>query len=291
MTTAASPPSPRPTLGHGVGLRLAHYGHVLKHAIDVDWIEVITENFLGPGGRPRAVLRRVREQVPVALHGVSLGVGSVDPPDRAYLSRMRSLADEIEPAWISDHLCFGHVDGHHAHELLPLPFTEEALDVVVRHVGMVQDVLGRRILLENVSSYVAFSASTMDEPTFLAEVARRADCLILLDVNNVIVSARNHGFQPRAYLDALPAERVWQLHLANHTDRGAFFFDDHRGPVPPEVWDLFEDVVRRYGPVSSIVEWDEDVPSWAELRAQQREAMRRAAAVRGDAQEARGGAA
>jgi uncharacterized protein (UPF0276 family) len=283
--------SARPLVGHGVGLRLAHYAHVLEHAPDVDFVEVITENFLGPGGRPRAVLRRVREAVPVVLHGVSLGVGSVDPPDPEYLRRVRELADEIEPAWISDHLSFGRIDGHHAHELLPLPCTEEALEVVVRNVGAVQEALGRRILLENVSSYVTFHASTMAESTFLAEVAKRADCLILLDVNNVIVSGINHGFHPHAYLGELPGDRVWQLHLANHTDRGRFRFDDHRGPVPSEVWALFEEVLRRFGEVSSIVEWDEDVPTWPELVAEQREAKRRAAAVLGTHAEDRHGPA
>ncbi len=264
--------SERPYLGHGVGLRLRHYAHVLEHGVGVDWMEAISENFFGDGGRPRAVLRHVRSQVPVALHGVCLGVGSVDPPSDAYLRRLRSLADEIEPAWVSDHLCWGHVDGQHAHELLPLPYTEEALDVVVRHVGKTQDVLGRRILLENVSSYVSFSHSTMPEWEFLSEVATRADCLILLDVNNVIVSAQNHGFDPLDFLAGVPGERVWQLHLANHSDRGHYRFDDHRGPVPDPVWSLYEEVVRRFGRISTLVEWDEDVPSWDDLVVQQRRA-------------------
>lgn len=284
MPSAANLPS-RPMLGHGVGLRLPHYAHVLEHPPGVDWIEVISENFFGEGGRPRAVLRRVREHVPVALHGVSLGVGSVDPPDRDYLQRLRRLADEIQPAWVSDHLCWGHVDGHHAHELLPLPYTEEALEVVAEHVAIAQDALGHRILLENVSSYVTYTSSTMPEHVFLAEVARRADCLLLLDVNNVLVSAHNHGFDPLAYVDGLDGERVWQLHLANHSVRGEgaarIRFDDHRGPVPEEVWVLYEQVLRRFGPISSLVEWDEDVPPWDVLVKQQREAGRRAAAVLG----------
>jgi uncharacterized protein (UPF0276 family) len=259
-----------------VGLRLHHYERVLAAPLDVDWMEAVSENFFGDGGRPRAVLRHVRAQVPVALHGVSLAVGSVDPPSAAYLRRLRSLCDEIEPAWVSDHLCWGHIDGAHAHELLPLPYTAEALRVVVEHVTQAQDALGRRILLENVSSYVTFAHSTMPEWEFVAAVAEAADCLLLLDVNNIIVSAHNHGFDPLDYVAGIDGARVWQLHLANHSDRGHYRFDDHRGPVPDEVWALYEHVLRRFGPVSSIIEWDEDVPSWEDLVAQQREATRRA---------------
>lgn len=271
MTPPPDPPArDRPYLGHGVGLRLRHYAHVLDKGVDVDWMEAISENFFGEGGRPRAVLRHVRSLVDVALHGVALGVGSADPPSAEYLQRLRALADEIEPAWVSDHLCWGHVDGRHAHELLPLPYTEEALDVVVRHVGRTQEALGRRILLENVSSYVTFAHSTMPEWEFLAEVATRSDCLILLDVNNIIVSGQNHAFDPLDYVAGIPGERVWQLHLANHSDRGHYRFDDHRGPVPDRVWALYEEVVRRFGRISTLIEWDEDVPSWDDLVAQQR---------------------
>lgn len=275
-------------LGHGVGLRLSHYDRALEGDLgrDVDWVEVISENFFGPGGgrpggRPRAVLERVRAEVPVVLHGVSMGPGSVQAPSLPYLRTLRALCDWIEPAWISDHLCWGAAGGHQAHELLPLPYTEEALAVVVQHVQQAQEVLGRRLLLENVSSYVSFTASTMSEWEFLTEVARRADCLVLLDVNNIIVSAHNHGFSPQQYLAGIDPARVWQLHLANHSDRGTHRFDDHGGPVPPEVWSLYEDVLRTLGPVSTLVEWDQDVPPWPTLVAQRDEACRRAASVLG----------
>lgn len=276
--------SPRPLLGHGVGLRLAHYDRALAQGVDVDFVEVVTENFFGPGGtvpggRPRAVLERVRADVPVVLHGVSLGVGSVDPPAAEYLRALRAAVDWIEPALVSDHLCWGSVGGHYAHDLLPLPYREDAIAVAVRNVGRVQDALGRRILLENVSSYVAQAGATMPEWEFLMEVARRADCLVLLDINNIVVNARNHGFEPLEYLRGVDGERVWQFHLAGHTDRGAYKFDDHVGPVPPAVWSLYEAAVARFGEVSSIVEWDQDVPAWEVLRQEQRTAGERARSV------------
>jgi len=274
----------RPMLGHGVGLRLAHYDRALAGALDVDWVEVVSENFFGPegtipGGRPRAVLERVRTEVPVVLHGVSLGVGAAQPPPAAYLRALRAVAEWIEPAWISDHLCWGSSGGHYAHDLLPLPYREDAIVTAAEHVQRAQDALGRRILLENVSSYVALAGSTMPEWEFLGEVARRADCLVLLDINNVIVNAHNHGFDPLDYIAGIDPERVWQVHLAGHTDRGAYKFDDHVGPVPEEVWSLYEAGVQRLGPVSSLVEWDQQVPPWEVLRDQQREASRRAQAV------------
>lgn len=273
-------------LGHGVGLRLAHYDRALAQGVDVDWIEVVTENFFGPGagipgGRPRAVLERVRADVPVVLHGVSMGVGATDPPPDDYLRTLRAVIEWIEPAWVSDHLCWGSTGGHYAHDLLPLPYREDAMATVVEHVGRVQDALGRRILLENVSSYVALSGSAMPEWEFLSEVARRADCLVLLDINNIVVNAHNHGFAPLDYLDGVDGDRIWQFHLAGHSDRGAYKFDNHVGPVPAEVWSLYEAAVERFGAVSSLVEWDQEVPTWEVLRAQQQEAARRAQAVLG----------
>lgn len=285
-----NPVTARPVLGHGVGLRLAHYDQALAGEVgrDVDWVEAVSENFFGPkgepaGGRPRAVLERVRRDIPVVLHGVSLGPGSVDPPDSAYLQTMRALCDWIEPAWVSDHLCWGTSDGHHAHDLLPLPYTEEALGYVVRHIVATQDALDRQILIENVSSYVTFANSEMTEWAFLSEVASRADCFILLDLNNIVVSARNHGFAAADYLAGIEPARVRQFHLANHTDAGTHCFDDHRGPVPEVVWALYEDALRRFGEVSSLVEWDQDVPSWPVLVAQRDQAARRAHAVLRDA--------
>lgn len=252
---------------------MPHYGKALDGTLDVDWVEVITENFLGHGGRPRAVLLGARSQVPVVMHGVSLGIGSVEPLDRDYLDQVAALAALVQPAWISDHLCWGRVGGHHAHDLLPLPYTPEALDLVVERVMQVQDRLGRPLVLENVSSYVAYAHSEMSEWDFVAEVTRRSGAKILLDLNNVIVSAKNFGFDPLTYLEGIPQDAVWQLHLANHTDRGHYKFDSHHGPVPDEVWTLYRHALGRFGEVSSLVEWDEDVPAWDVLRAQARRAQ------------------
>lgn len=269
----------RPFIGHGVGLRVPHYGRALEGALDVDWVEVITENFFGGGGRPRAVLEAVRRDLPLVFHGVSLGVGAREGATERYLDQVKALADAYEPAWLSDHLCWTSSQGRFAHELLPLPYTEEALEVVIRNVQRAQEHLGRALLLENVSSYVGFHASQMPEWEFLSEVARRSGCFILLDLNNIVVSAFNHGFTPREYLDGVPASKVWQFHLANHAQLATHKFDDHRGPVPEPVWELFELALSRFGAVSSLVEWDEDVPDWATLRAEQREASARARRV------------
>jgi uncharacterized protein (UPF0276 family) len=266
-------------LGHGVGLRREHFERVLAAPTRVDWFEVVSENFMVAGGRPLHVLERVRRDHPLALHGVSLSIGSTDPLDTAYLERLARLAERIEPAWISDHLCWTGVGGHNAHDLLPLPYTEEALEHVVARVGAVQERLGRRIALENVSSYLEFAGSTLPEWEFLAEVAERADCGILLDVNNVYVSAANHGFDPEKYLAALPAERVWQVHLAGHSDRGSHLLDTHSCRVADAVWELYAFATRRIGAVASLVEWDEAVPDWDTLEAESlraREVRRRA---------------
>ncbi len=267
----------RPALGHGVGLRVPHYDRILDQGVagEVDWMEAISENFFGPGGRPRAVLDRVRRDVPVVFHGVSLAIGSADPPAPAYLDRLQELCERYDPPWISDHLCWGRVGPHHTHDLLPLPYTEESLELVTRHVHIVQDRLGRPFALENASSYVAFAASTIPEWEFLAELTRRTGCWILLDLNNVLVSGRNHGFDPHEYVAGIPADRVIQLHLANHEDRGTHAFDSHRGAVPEAVWQLYAHALPRLGRVSTLVEWDEDVPTWARLCQQ----ARRAAAV------------
>ena len=255
----------RAHLGHGIGLRSKHYGRFLSERPDVGWIEAISENFIGVGGRPLAVLEKVRRDFPVVLHGVSLSIGSVDPLDQAHLAGLRDLAARIEPVYVSDHLCWGTHRGRYLHDLLPLPCTEEALEHVARRVEAVQETLRRQILLENVSSYVAFRESTMPEWEFLAEIARRADCGILLDVNNVYVSARNHGFNPRDYLAGIPADRVGQFHLAGHSDRGTFLFDTHDGPVTDPVWQLYSDAVHRFGRVSTLIEWDEHVPELERL--------------------------
>ena len=257
-----------PFLGHGIGLRTKHFPELLEQGRRADWFEVITENFLHVGGRPRAVLEAVRADRPVVLHGVSLSIGSVDPLNEEYLRDVRDLADAVEPAWVSDHLCWGTFGRHNAHDLLPMPFTEEALSHVVSRVVEAQERLGRRILLENVSSYLTYATSTISEWDFLAEVARRADCLILLDVNNVYVSATNHGFDALAFLQGIPEDRVAQIHLAGHQDLGTHLLDTHDAPVPDPVWALYRDAVRRFGPVSTLVEWDDRIPPLDEVLAE-----------------------
>jgi uncharacterized protein (UPF0276 family) len=270
-----------PHLGHGIGLRPPHYAAVIAERPPVDWFEVISENFMVEGGNPRRVLRQVRERYPVVLHGVSLSLGSVDPLDEAYLERLAALAAEVEPAWISDHLCWSSFGGHTGHDLWPLPFTEEALDHVVRRVSRVQERLGRRILVENVSSYVQFQASSLTEWEFLAALAERADCGLLLDVNNVYVSARNHGFSAHDFLAGIPPARVGQFHLAGHSDHGTHLLDTHDHPVCGPVWELYRAAVARFGGVATLIERDDHIPPLAEVVAESREAARIEASVLG----------
>jgi uncharacterized protein len=271
----------RPSLGFGLGLRVDHYEAILADRPRVDWFEVLTENYLVPGGKPLDYLMRIRERYPLAMHGVSLSIGSTAPLDREYLRQLKALAARVEPEWISDHLCWTGVAGRNTHDLLPLPYTEEALAHVVARVRAVQDVLERRILLENVSSYVTFRDSPLTEWQFLAEIAARADCLILLDVNNIYVSAVNHEFDPRVYLEAIPPERVQQIHLAGHENHGDYLVDTHDHPVSDPVWELYAHAIRRCGPVSTMIERDDRIPPLAELCAeldQARELARTASA-------------
>ena len=266
--------------GHGIGLRPVHYGDVLRNGVrGVDWIEVCSENFFEPGGRPWAAMDKVRAQVPVALHGVSMSLGGTNPPPESYLQSLEALIRRVEPAAVSDHLCWGGVGGTYGHDLYPLPYTEEALAHVAGRIARVQDRLRRRILVENVSSYVDFVDGAMSEWEFLAEVARRADCGILLDVNNIYVSGNNHGFAPERYVDAIPADRIDYVHVAGHTDKGWFLLDSHVGPVPHPVWRLYERLVRRVGPRPSLVEWDEGTPDFDTVVAQSQIAARLAAEV------------
>lgn len=252
--------TPAPFLGHGIGLRREHYAEILAGEVACDWFEAISENYMAVGGRARKVLLAVRERYPVTLHGVSLGIGNTDPPDEAYLEALVALAAEVEPAWVSDHLCWTGVEGRTSHDLLPLPYTEEALAHVVERVRRVQDRLGRPLVLENVSSYVTWRTSTIPEEEFLAELARRSGCGLLLDVNNVFVSATNHGGDPRRWLEAIPKGSVWQIHLAGPSEAGPLLVDTHDHPVRPEVWELYREAVRRFGEVSSLVEWDDRIP-------------------------------
>ena len=260
--------TPRAALGHGIGLRTTHFAQFLAGRPAVDWVEAISENFMAPGGRPIAVLEKVRAELPVVLHGVSLAIGSVDPLSTRYLDELATLVERVQPAMVSDHLCWGTHRGHYLHDLLPLPYTEEALAHVTSRVQQVQERLGRRLVLENPSSYVAFKDSTMPEWEFLSELSRRTGCGILLDVNNVYVSARNFGFDPVRYLDGLPADRVAYFHLAGHTDKGAYLLDTHGGAVPPPVWALYREALRRFGRVPSLVEWDEQIPALDEVVAE-----------------------
>ncbi len=260
-----SPHLLQPHLGFGLGLRSEHYNDLLTKRTDVDWLEILSENYMVPGGKPLYYLDKICEQYPVVMHGVSLSIGSVDPLNKEYLHDLKNLADRVKPKWISDHLCWTGTAGINLHDLLPLPYTEEALQHLVSRITQVQDFLGRRILLENVSSYLTYTHSTISEWEFLREVANRADCLILLDINNIHVSAFNHHFDPLTYLDAMPAERIQQIHLAGHMDRGAYKIDTHDGDIIDEVWSLYAESIKRFGHISTMIERDDDIPPLATL--------------------------
>src|ERR1700730_1671333 len=253
------------SLGFGLGLRVDHYEAILADNPPVDWFEALTENYLVPGGKPLDYLMRIRERYPMVMHGVSLSIGSTQSLDRNYLPQLKALAARVEPEWVSDHLCWTGIAGRNMHDLLPLPYTEEALANVVERVRTVQDILGRRILLENVSSYVTYRDSQVTEWEFLSEIARRADCLILLDVNNIYVSSVNHEFDPLDYLNAIPVDRVQQIHLAGHENHGDYLIDTHDHPVPDPVWELYGAALRRFGSVSTMIERDANIPPLEEL--------------------------
>ena len=277
--TRVSPATATDSLGFGLGLRPEHYEEILAGRPRIDWFEALTENYLVGGGKPLHFLERIRLDYPIVLHGVSLSIGGSDPLDQAYLAEVRALADRFEPLWVSDHLCWTGAGGINAHDLLPLPMTETVVRHVAGRVGQVQDALGRRILLENVSSYVTFRESEMPEWAFVAEIARRADCDILLDVNNIHVSAFNHGFDPLAYLDGMPAERIRQIHLAGHSHLGDYIIDTHDHPVADAVWDLYARAVERFGPVPAMIERDDAISPLADLIAELDHARRIAGGV------------
>jgi uncharacterized protein (UPF0276 family) len=262
-------PSDAPYLGVGVGLRTVHYADVLERGrqdrLGVDWFELLSENYMVPGGRPLRILGEVRDLAPVALHGVSLNIGSTDPLDSQYLDDLNRLADLSRPSWISDHLCWTGVSGTQLHDLLPLPYADDVIAHVAKRVRQVQDRLGRRIALENVSSYMSFARDTMSEADFLTAVAEEADCGILLDINNVFVSSHNHGFDAIKYIDSIPADRVFQIHLAGHSRSGEMLIDTHDHPVTGSVWKLFERAIQNLGPVSTLIEWDDQIPSYDRL--------------------------
>ncbi len=269
MKPESSNPSLKyPALGYGLGLRVDHYEEILDNHPRIDWFEAMSENYMIPGGRPLHYLRRIRERYPVVMHGVSLSIGSSDPLNRDYLKKLKELAATVSPAWISDHLCWTGVEKTNLHDLMPLPYTEEALTHVADRVSEVQDFLGRRILLENVSSYVTFHDSSLTEWEFLSEIARRADCLILLDVNNVYVSSHNHHFDPLDYLRGVPANRVQQFHLAGHQRQGELIIDTHDAPIIDPVWKLYEQAIERFGFVTTMIERDDQIPPLSELIAE-----------------------
>lgn len=261
-------------LGLGLGLRNVHFDAILSGEPRDLWFEAISENFMDSGGRPRAIIRAVAERYPIVLHGVSLSIGSTDPLDIAYLTSLKRLADEVRPAWVSDHLCWTGVNGHNSHDLLPMPLTEESLAHVVARVRQVQDMLERPLILENPSSYVRFAQSTMDEPAFLRALADQTGCGLLLDVNNVYVSCFNAGTDPVAYLEAFPCDRVVQMHLAGHQDFGTHLIDTHDRPVRPEVWELFRIAWARTGGASTLLEWDDHIPGFDDCLAELRKAER-----------------
>jgi uncharacterized protein len=257
-----------PNLGFGVGLRSGHFDYLQRNEPPVDWFEIIPENFMDSQGRPRRVLEQIAARYPVVLHCLSLSIGSTEPIDFQYLRRVKELAAEVGAAWVSDHVCWTAVGGVHTHELLPIPFTEESLAHVVDRVRAAQEFLGAPLILENPSSYVTFTASTMSEGAFLARLAEEADCGLLLDVNNVYVSSANHGFDPMEYLRSLPHRRVVQIHLAGHSDAGTHIIDSHDRPVADEVWDLYRAAVELTGPVSTLLEWDDRLPAFPEVHAE-----------------------
>lgn len=259
--------SDKPQLGFGLGLRTDHYQTIVDEHPAVDWFEIISENYMVAGGKPLHFLDRVRQDYPLVMHGVSLSIGSTDPLDLGYLKQLKQLSDRVEPAWISDHLCWTGVGGHNMHDLLPLPYTEQAINHVVDRVTQVQDILGRRLMLENLSSYVTFHQSEMTEWEFLSEIVNRADSLILLDVNNIYVSSVNHSFEPLEYIRGVPRDRVWQIHIAGHTtnESGAIMIDTHDMPVKDAVWDVYSDAIKELGQVSTMIERDDNIPPLDEL--------------------------
>ena len=254
-----------PFAGFGLGLRRPHYAEFLERDVPVDFVEIISENFMVDGGRPLATLDAIRERYPVAMHGVSMSIGSAAGLNRDYLKRLKALADRVRPLWVSDHLCWTGVGGHNSHDLLPLPYSEESLDTVCSNIAIAQDALGRPMLFENPSSYVQFADAGLTEWEFLAEMCRRTGCFLLLDVNNIFVSSRNHRFDASAYLTSIPTDRVRQIHLAGHSQGETMLIDTHDHPVAPDVWSLYEAASRRFGPVATMIERDDDIPPLEDL--------------------------
>jgi uncharacterized protein len=254
-----------PSPGFGLGLRTTHYKEILAAPQPIDWFEILSENYMVPGGRPLAMLDAIRADYPMAMHGVSMSIGTPQGPGMDYLRDLKKLIQRVQPLWVSDHICWTGVHGHNMHDLYPLPYTEETIAVLVQNIRRVQDVLGQRLVLENVSSYLSFDSDSMSEWDFVAAIAEQSDSLILLDVNNIYVSSVNHGFDPLTYINAIPAHRVQQIHLAGHHDYGSHIIDTHDHPVVDAVWKLYQQALRRFGPVASMIERDDNIPPLAEL--------------------------
>jgi len=259
-------------LGFGLGLRTDHYDYVLENKPPIDWFEVLTENYMVDGGKPKYYLHAIREHYPVVMHGVSMSIGSTAPLNMDYLKQLKVLANEIQPKWISDHLCWTGLEKTNSHDLLPLPYNEESIQHVADRISQVQDYLGQQILLENLSSYLTYKNSVMEEYEFYNEIIERADCLMLLDVNNIYVSSRNHNFNAIDYLDSINPKRVRQIHLAGHTDYGDYVIDTHDHDVTDSVWDLYAEAVKRFGLVSTMIERDDKIPAFPELYAELQQA-------------------
>jgi len=258
----------RPFLGFGLGLRTDHYQHVIEHRPQVDWFEIISENYMVPGGKPLANLDKIRADYPMVMHGVSMSIGSTDPLNQGYLEKLKGLVERVAPLWVSDHLCWTHVDQVNSHDLLPLPYDEATINHLADRISQVQDFLGRPILIENLSSYVSYTQSDMPEWAFVSEIVKRSGCYLLLDINNIFVSAHNHHFKPETYIDGVPSERVMQFHLAGHSYNGDMIIDTHDHDVCDTVWALYEYALWRFGAVSTMIERDGNIPTFTELRAE-----------------------
>lgn len=258
-----------PSLGFGLGLRVPHIEEIIQtQPKAINWLEIITENYLVPGGKPLSQLNKIAEIYPLVMHGVSLSIGSTDPINYDYLKKVKNLSHNIQAKWVSDHLCWGGIQQKNLHDLLPLPYTEEALNHVVDRIKKVQDFLGQRLVIENVSSYISYEHSVLSEWEFLSQVAEQADCLLLLDINNIYVSSFNHGFSPDDYLNAIPKNRVQQFHLAGHANFGDHIIDTHDHPVIDSVWDLYEKAVKIFPNISTMIERDAHIPPLADLIAE-----------------------
>ena len=256
----------RPFLGFGLGLRTEHYQHVIEHKPQVDWFEILSENYMVPGGKPLANLDKIRAYYPMVMHGVSMSIGSTDPLNKGYLSDLKKLIERIEPCWYSDHLCWTQFAHTNSHDLLPLPYNETTIEHLASRISQVQDFIGRPMLIENLSSYVTYNESVMSEWQFLNEIAKRSGCYILLDINNIFVSAHNHHFNPQDYINGIDKERVMQFHLAGHSTQEGMLIDTHDHEVCDPVWQLYEYALKRFGAVSTMIERDDNIPAFSELR-------------------------